>query len=82
MDNEYHWRTCSTCGDVKDKAYHDLDDDGVCTVCEMPISSTPGVVYDVSADGTYAGGDWNIVEKMILDILDPVCEVFVYEFNP
>ena len=29
-----------------------------------------------------AGGDWNVVEKMIVDILDPVCEVFIYEFNP
>ena len=29
-----------------------------------------------------AGGDWNVVESMILEILDPVCDVFIYEFNP
>ena len=54
IDNDYHWYACTVCGDAKDKELHTLDGEGGCTICEMPISSTPGVVYDVSADGTYA----------------------------
>ena len=53
-DDEYHWRVCSACSEIADKEYHTLDDEGVCTVCQLPLSATPGVVYDVSADGTYA----------------------------
>ena len=53
-DDDYHWLTCTACGEIKDKATHTLDDEGVCTVCQRPIASTPGIVYDVSADGTYA----------------------------
>ena len=53
-DDEYHWLKCEGCDDVQGKEYHTLDEDGVCTTCSMPISETPGVIYDVSADGTYA----------------------------
>ena len=54
IDNEYHWLTCSVCGDIDGKAFHTLDDEGICTICQLPVSSTPGVVYEVSSDGTYA----------------------------
>ena len=53
-DISYHWHACTACGDVKDKAEHQPTDDGMCAVCEQPVSATPGVIYDVSADGTYA----------------------------
>ena len=53
-DNSYHWHACTACGDVKDKAEHQPTDDGMCAVCEQPVSATPGVIYDLSADGTYA----------------------------
>ena len=54
IDNDYHWFACTVCGDAKDKACHNLDDEGVCTVCQLPGSSTPGVMYQESVDGTYA----------------------------
>lgn len=53
-DDEYHWFACTVCGDIKDKATHNVAENGVCTVCQRPFESTPGVVYDVAADGTYA----------------------------
>ena len=53
-DTSYHWYACTVCGDVKDKAEHQPTDDGMCAVCEQPVSATPGVIYDISADGTYA----------------------------
>ena len=54
IDNEYHWLICSVCGDIDGKAFHTLDDEGICTICQLPVSSTPGVIYEVSADGSYA----------------------------
>ena len=53
-DKDYHWYKCIDCTATKDKALHTLDDEGVCTICQRPIASTPGIVYDISADGTYA----------------------------
>ena len=54
IDDSYHWLKCTGCDEIKDKNLHNVNDEGVCTVCEMPVVATPGVVYDVSADGTYA----------------------------
>ena len=54
IDNNYHWFKCNDCDSIKDKDLHNLDDEGVCTVCLLPVSSTPGVIYDISTDGTYA----------------------------
>ena len=54
IDNNYHWYKCTGCTAAKDKELHTLDDEDVCTVCQLPVSSTPGVVYGVSTDGTYA----------------------------
>ena len=53
-EDEYHWLKCIECDTVTDKELHTLGDDGVCTVCQLPVSATPGVIYDKSADGTYA----------------------------
>ena len=54
VDDAYHWFACTVCGDAKDKSAHTPDANDICTTCEMPTTATPGVVYDVSADGTYA----------------------------
>ena len=53
-DGSYHWRQCKYCDRKVDYAEHGLDENGICTVCSMPIGDTAGVIYDVSADGTYA----------------------------
>ncbi|MBE6531373.1 MAG: leucine-rich repeat domain-containing protein [Ruminococcaceae bacterium] len=53
IDNDYHWFSCTVCGDIKDKAPHTPDAEGICTGCHLPLPSTPGIVYDVSTDGTY-----------------------------
>ncbi len=54
FDDTDHWYACSLCGTEKDKANHTADDEGVCTVCQVPTSVTPGIIYGVSEDGTYA----------------------------
>ena len=54
IDDNYHWFKCTGCDAVDGKENHNLDDDGVCTVCDVPVSATPGVIYDISADGIYA----------------------------
>ena len=54
FDNSFHWYSCTGCDEIKDKAEHQVADDGMCTVCEQPIGDTVGIIYDVSDDGTYA----------------------------
>ena len=54
FDDNNHWFKCTGCDMTKDKATHNPDDDNNCTACGTPLSATPGVIYDVSADGTYA----------------------------
>ena len=53
-DNSYHWVECNDCDEINDKTEHTTDDTGFCTVCEAPIGATVGIMYDVSADKTYA----------------------------
>ena len=50
----YHWFKCTGCDATQGKESHTLGDDGICTICQLPISATPGVIYGISADGTYA----------------------------
>ena len=54
FDNSFHWHACNTCDEIKDKAEHTPDESGECSVCKALVGATEGVVYDVSADGTYA----------------------------
>ena len=54
FDDNNHWFKCTGCDMTKDKATHTPDDDNNCTACGTPLSATPGVIYDVSDDGTYA----------------------------
>ena len=53
-DNNFHWFKCQFCSAINGKAEHTLDDNGICTACNMVIGATEGVLYDISADGTYA----------------------------
>ena len=45
IDDDYHWYKCVGCDDVKDKAVHTLNDDGICTACEMKSVVKPEVQY-------------------------------------
>ena len=51
----HHWYD-STCGCnlKKDYAEHVIGEDNCCETCSIPMSSTIGVIYDTSSDGTYA----------------------------
>ncbi len=53
-DNSFHWYKCEHCDETNEYAEHTTDESGYCTVCEAPIGSTVGVIYEVSADATYA----------------------------
>ena len=54
-DNSFHWIKCNDCEAINGgKTEHTLDDSGYCIVCDAPIGATVGIVYDISADGTYA----------------------------
>ena len=53
-NNAFHWYQCNTCDNATGKAEHTLGEDGICTVCDAVIGATEGLIYDVSADGTYA----------------------------
>ena len=50
----FHWYDCATCDKVNDKEEHTDNGSGNCTVCDYPIGPTEGIMYDISADGTYA----------------------------
>ena len=48
-----HWLDCENCDETKENGTHVAMDDGYC-VCNLPISTTVGIAYDLSSDGTYA----------------------------
>ena len=54
MDDDYHWQVCTVCGDDVYDQTHTLGPDGICMVCKLPVTVTPGIVYEISEDGTYA----------------------------
>ena len=53
-DKDFHWQTCSVCGQVGNKVAHSADDGGFCATCALPLQPTEGVWYFESSDGTYA----------------------------
>ncbi len=53
-NGSFHWFACVHCEATKDYAEHTIDESGYCTVCNQPLAPSEGVMYDVSADGTYA----------------------------
>ena len=52
--NSFHWHDCEYCDASTSKVEHTIGSDGFCTLCSHPLSPTEGIVYDLSADGTYA----------------------------
>ena len=54
FNEDYHWRECTVCKSELSKGAHIIGEDGVCMVCDPSVQPTEGVVYDLSADGTYA----------------------------
>ena len=54
FNESYHWYDCTTCDEIYGYEEHSVDDNNVCTVCNQPLQPTPGVVYLLSTDGTYA----------------------------
>jgi hypothetical protein len=54
FDDNNHWFKCTGCDAKKDIAAHTPDAYNNCTVCGTPLAATLGIIYDVSADGTYA----------------------------
>ena len=53
-NKDYHWSKCCICN-VETQSAHTENAEGVCSTCEYIMSPTPGVIYDISFDGTYAG---------------------------
>ena len=53
-DNIYHWYACEGCDAVSEKLEHSSDASGNCASCGIPLSATNGVIYEISADNTYA----------------------------
>ena len=53
-DNSFHWHKCRTCDTKSGKEEHTPDGFGACAVCDALIGATEGIIYDISADGTYA----------------------------
>ena len=53
-NNSFHWKKCNSCDNTIENTEHTLGEHGICTVCDALIGDTVGIIYDVSADGTYA----------------------------
>ena len=49
-----HWFGCKYCDKTVSTANHIIDGLGKCVVCNHVISPTPGILYHVSTDKTYA----------------------------
>ena len=54
IDDNYHWFKCTGCDAIDGKEVHTPDAEDNCSVCGIPLAETLGVIYDASADGTYA----------------------------
>ena len=52
--DDEHWNECKKCGAHSEHKAHNVNSNGLCSVCNIPVEVTPGVIYDVSIDGTYA----------------------------
>ena len=85
-DNTFHWYECVNCDILREKTEHTLGDDGFCTVCSAAIGGTEGILYDISADGTYAeviGYEGTAQRIKIADTYDglPVTNIFARAFS-
>ena len=53
-DESFHWFGCEHCDATKERKEHTVNNSGYCTECEECLTSSEGIVYKVSEDGTYA----------------------------
>ena len=49
----HHRQVCEKCDSVIGEGMHRLDANGTCADCGVTVPATDGVVYEISADGTY-----------------------------
>lgn len=54
LDSTVHWKECEFCGHQTAKENHNMGNDGTCIICGKIVGDTPGIVYEISSDGTYA----------------------------
>lgn len=52
--DDEHWNECQKCGAHSEHKAHIIDSNGFCSICNRQASSTPGIIYGTSSDGTYA----------------------------
>ena len=81
-DESHHWHK-ALCGcDVRDGQAEHISEDGFCSVCGVPTESTEGVLYDLSADGTYAeviGYEGTATKVKIADTYNGVPVTSIYQ---
>ena len=53
-DESFHWYACRNCNYASLKGLHYEEGSGYCTACGIEIKSTPGLIYEISEDGSYA----------------------------
>ena len=83
FNDTHHWQN-ATCGCNLTQNYgeHSLDANGCCTICAHPITSTNGVLYDYSTDGTYIeviGYEGNSTKIKIADTYDDLPVKTIYD---
>ncbi len=53
-DGNHHWHKCKNCDNLSERVEHTEDESGICTLCQTRVAYTDGVVYQLSADRSYA----------------------------
>lgn len=69
-DESFHWYACRNCNYASRKELHYEDGSGYCTACQMEIKSTPGLIYEISEDGSYATVTEYIGKQTIIRIAE------------
>ena len=50
-DDFSHWKVCSECDEIFDRADHTFDQEKICTVCGFKYPYTAGIEYELRPDG-------------------------------
>ncbi len=69
-DESFHWYACQNCNLASNQGLHYEDGSGYCTACNMEIKSTPGLLYEISEDGSYATVTGYIGNQRIIRIAE------------